>query len=220
MQALARVVHPLHCAEREQHGGIRVETYAHVRYGRHADDRQIGVVHPDRAADRIFSTREQLLPDSLGNHADLALLLHVDFVEETAEQQPLRQNLLETRGIADDRVGSLAVVAAEIVGTSPEDASHGFDARYLGLDDAHVVVVELPVASGRQSFVRDRRLAAPQEAGVLVHAVQVGVKQVAKAQSGPHHDGQHEDAPKDSEGGHDAALAVSVDGLPDFFPAV
>ena len=139
----------------------------------HADHGQVHVVHADRAADRVLAAGKQIQPDLLGEDAYLALLLHVDFVEKPAEPDRLRADLLKIGIVSYQAVIAFFVVPAEFVFAAPDDRADAADVGHLFFDRSEVLVLELPVTSGREPFVGDRGTAAPEETGVDGHIAQL-----------------------------------------------
>ena len=187
---------------------------------RDAYDGEVEVVHLEGLAHRVFAAGEELLPYLGADDAHLAFPIHVGLVDETAELQRLRVDLLEVGGVPHQVVLAFAFVVRHLLRAAPVRGRRIADARYLSPDGFQVVHVEVPPAARRHALVGDARAVGEEVGRVGGVAAQRCAGGTAQPHPEAHHHGEHEDAPEDAQSRHDAPFAVAGDGFPDFFPAV
>ena len=195
------------------------ERHGRTLLAQHADHPKIGIVHLDHLACRVLFAREQVFRDLCADDADLAFLHHVHLVDETAVEDFLRVDLLVVGRVAHQRVVAFVFAVAAMHFVAPE---YGRGVQHFGLflDGLHVFVVHPPPAVLGHALVGNSRLFGLHEQRVGRHVAQLRPEQASETHAGAQHHREHEDAPEDPQRGHDAALAVPGDGLPDFVPTV
>ena len=222
-QHVDRVAPAVHLLRERDRGYDRAFDVAE-RHGRalaphDADDGEIAVVDLDDLAGRVFHSREQVFLDLGTDDADLALLRHVDVVDEAAVDDLLRVDLLVVGHVAHQRIVALAFVVAAMDLPAPVDA-RGVLHLLEPSDVFHVVVVHAPPAVLGHALVGKRGLRRLYEQRVGRHVAQLRPEQAPQPHAGTQQYGKHEDTPEDAQRRHDAALAVAGDRLPYLVPAV
>ena len=218
---LSEVIILLHGGERDDDGRFRTSLHGNVARGHaHADNLIVDAVDFDRLPARISAAGKQSLINTLPDDAHPPPFPHVHVVQVASVRNQRLFDLPVFWIQSFERAVDAPFLINDVYsppGLARRDDLHFAHTAAYAL---HIGIFQVPGTALLETFIGFPCLVRTDEAGIGGKAFKLAREHLLHALRPAHEGYQHEDAPKDAEGGQQAARLVPREGHEDFFPNV